>query len=200
MRIRKLSIEQAYSTSLTISSAITLASRCYILNVGVFEKLRNLLTIGRPLIPREPVSYRAIGVVRNRVREPRIGGWEDVRSDIFLKEDLSEALEGLEGFSHVIVVFHMHRVPDDERRTLRLPLNEEIASEIGLLATRVPLRPNAIGIAAVQVVWRRKNVLRVRGLDALDGSPVLDIKPYLPSYDAIADAKLPDWAVRAMQR
>jgi tRNA (adenine37-N6)-methyltransferase len=166
--------------------------------VGFLDILRDLLPIGRPLIRREPITYRAIGVVRNRIREPRTGGWEEERSDIFLKEELLPALEGLEGFSHVIVVFHMDRVPDDERRQLRLPLSPENATEIGLFATRIPLRPNAIGVAVVPVVWRRKSVLRVKGLDALDGSPVLDIKPYLPKYDSVPAAMLPDWAAKAM--
>jgi tRNA-Thr(GGU) m(6)t(6)A37 methyltransferase TsaA len=168
--------------------------------VGFIEKLRNWLPFGRPLLPREPVTYRPIGVVRNRIREPRAGGWEDVRSDLFLNEGLADSLDGIEGFSHVIVVFHMHRIPDDERRPSKLPLADENDGEIGLLATRGPLRPNAIGVAVVPVVWRRKNVLRVRGLDALHGSPVLDIKPYLPQYDSVTDARLPGWAIRAQER
>jgi tRNA-Thr(GGU) m(6)t(6)A37 methyltransferase TsaA len=168
--------------------------------VGLFDKLRNLLPIGRPLIRREPISYRAIGVVRNRIREPRTAGWEDVRSDIFLDESLAPALAGIDGFSHVIVVFHLDRIPDDERRVLSFASAEENEPEIGLFATRMPLRPNAIAVAVVPVVLRRKNVLRVRGLDALDGTPVLDLKPYLPKYDAVAGASLPDWAAKAMDR
>ncbi|HXH21313.1 MAG TPA: tRNA (N6-threonylcarbamoyladenosine(37)-N6)-methyltransferase TrmO [Dehalococcoidia bacterium] len=168
--------------------------------MGLLQKLRNFLPLGRPLIPRDPISYRAIGVVRNRVSEYRTAGWEDIRSDIFLREDLAPALEGIEGFSHVIVVFHMHTVSDDDRRLLTLPLAGENAGEIGLFATRIAVRPNAVGVSAVPVVWRRKNVLRVRGLDALNGTPVLDIKPYLPPYDSIPGATLPAWAQQAMQR
>jgi tRNA-Thr(GGU) m(6)t(6)A37 methyltransferase TsaA len=138
-------------------------------------------------------------VVRNRIREPRTTGWADVRSDIFLHDELAEALEGIDGFSHAIVVFHLDRIQDDERRPLRLPLAGENAAEIGLFATRIPLRPNAIGVAIVPIIWRRKSVLRVMGLDALNGSPVLDLKPYLPKYDAVPDARLPDWAISAME-
>jgi tRNA-Thr(GGU) m(6)t(6)A37 methyltransferase TsaA len=139
-------------------------------------------------------------VVRNRVSEYRTAGWEEVRSDIFFREDLAPALEGIEGFSHVVVVFHMHRVSDDDRRPLKLPLPGENDGEIGLFATRIAVRPNAIGVAAVPILWRRKNVLRVRGLDALDGTPVLDIKPYLPAYDAAGGATLPEWAQQATPR
>jgi tRNA-Thr(GGU) m(6)t(6)A37 methyltransferase TsaA len=159
--------------------------------MGVLNALRSLL--GRsPLIPREPIAYRAIGVVRNQIKESRPHGWEDVRSDILLRDDLVTALDGLEGFSHVIVVFHLDRVPEEARR-LRLPVGTD-AVERGVLATRSQLRPNAIGVAVVPILHRRKGVLRVRSLDALNGTPVLDLKPYLPPYDSVSDAKLPDWA------
>jgi tRNA-Thr(GGU) m(6)t(6)A37 methyltransferase TsaA len=168
----------------------------YIGRMNLLEKLRRFLPGGKPLIPREPIAYRAIGIVRNRVRESRPAGWEDVRSDIILRDELEPALDALEGFSHVIVVFHLNRVPE-EARSLTIPVgNEEAPRGRGVLATRSQLRPNPIGVSVVPVLHRRKSVLRVRGLDALDGTPVLDIKPYLPSYDSVPDAKLPDWAVR----
>ena len=158
------------------------------------DRLRALFP-GKPLIPNDPVSFRPLGVVRNRVRAPRSDGWEDVRSDIILHEDLATALDSLEGFSHVIVVFHLDRVPESARRQ-RVPVpGDADQPERGVLATRSQLRPNPIGVSVVSVLHRRQAVLRVRGLDALDGTPVLDLKPYLPSYDAVPDAKLPDWAV-----
>ena len=157
--------------------------------------VRDLLPGGDPIVPREPVSYRPIGVVRNRVRESRPDGWGDVRSDIILREDLISAIDPIEGFSHVIVVFDFHAVPDDVRR-LRIPVgNETPPPERGVLATRSQLRPNGIGVSVVRLVHRRKNVLRVTGLDAINGTPVMDIKPYLPDYDAVSDATLPSWAV-----
>jgi tRNA (Thr-GGU) A37 N-methylase len=67
----------------------------------------------------------------------------------------------------------------------------------GILATRSQLRPNPIGVSVVAIQHRRKGVLRVLGLDAIDGTPVLDLKPYLPPYDAVPDAGLPPWAKAA---
>lgn len=160
--------------------------------MSLLDRLRALLP-GKPLIPREPVSYRAIGVVRNRVRESRVSGWEDVRSDIILRDDLIDALDAIDGFSHVVVVFHLHRVPEDERR-LQVQVGVD-AKLRGALATRSHRRPNPIGVSVVPVLHRRKGVLRVQGLDALDGTPVLDIKPYLPAYDSVPGARLPDWAL-----
>jgi tRNA-Thr(GGU) m(6)t(6)A37 methyltransferase TsaA len=167
--------------------------------VGIVKTIHNLWPFANPLIRRDPVSYTAIGVVRNRIREHRAEGWEAVRSDLFLRPQFAEALNGVEGFSHVIVVFHMHRIDGGTDVRLTLPLADENDGEIGLFATRIPARPNAIGVAVVRLLRRRKNVLRVRGLDALDGSPVLDLKPYLPAYDSVPSATLADWARRAIE-
>ena len=160
--------------------------------VGFLDRLKGLLPRGRPLVPREPVTYRPVGVVHNHVRTSRLSGWDDVRSDIFLREDLAGALEGLDDFSHVIVVFHVDKVPESEQR-LRLPVGTD-GVERGVFATRSQRRPNAIGISVVPIVHRRLGVLRVVGLDAIDGTPVLDLKPYLPAFDAALDAKLAPWA------
>ena len=162
--------------------------------MSVVSRLKSYLPGGKPYIPREPISYKAIGVVRNHVRESRPDGWEDVRSDIILRDDLAAALDPIEGFSHVIVVFHIDGVPESARR-LTLPVGNEVPPpERGVLATRSQLRPNPIGVSVVEVMHRRKHVLRVKGLDALNGTPVLDLKPYLPQYDAVATATLPPWA------
>jgi tRNA-Thr(GGU) m(6)t(6)A37 methyltransferase TsaA len=164
--------------------------------MSILGFLRAILPGSRPIVPREPVSYLPIGVVRNRVRVSRPDGWQDVRSDIIFRDDLIPALDAIEGFSHVIVVFDIDRVPDAERR-LRITVgNEEEPPERGVLATRSQLRPNAIGTSVAKVMHRRKGVLRVLGLDALDSTSVLDIKPYLPDHDSVTEAKLPDWAKR----
>lgn len=155
-----------------------------------------MLPGGRPFIPRDPFSYRAIGVVRNRVREPRSVAWQDIRSDIILREELADALDAIEGFSHVIVVFHLDKVPDAARRLRVRVGNEESPPERGVLATRSQQRPTPIGVSVVRVLHRRQAVLRVKGLDAINGTPVLDVKPYLPEYDAVPDAKLPSWALK----
>jgi tRNA-Thr(GGU) m(6)t(6)A37 methyltransferase TsaA len=162
--------------------------------MSIATRIRRLLGGPKPLVPREPVVYQPIGVVRNRIQQPRLSGWHGVRSDIILRDDLAPALDDLDGFSHVLVVFHLDRVAETDR-----PVHTRIGGpggpEVGTFASRQPLRPNAIGISACHVVHRRQNVLRVEGLDALDGSPVLDLKPYLPPYDSVPDAKLPPWAV-----
>ena len=163
--------------------------------MSLFDKLSSRGRDDKPAIPGEPIVYRPIGVVHNRVKESRPSGWEDVRSEIVLLDELAPALEAIEGFSHLIIVYHLDRVPEDVRR-LQLPVGNEIPPpDRGVLATRSQLRPNPIGVSVVQLLGRDGVVLQVNGLDALDGTPVLDVKPYLPEYD-VYDATLPSWALR----
>lgn len=159
----------------------------------LLDWLRSLLGMRLPPVPREPAVFRPIGVVRNNVHE-RYEGWESVRSDLIFRDDLLEALDGIEGYSHVIVVFYLHAVPDEELTSGRIhPRGDPQYPLQGVLATRSQRRPNGIGVAVVPLLRRRRNVLRVRGLDAIHGTPVLDIKPYIPRYDSVPDAKVPDW-------
>jgi tRNA-Thr(GGU) m(6)t(6)A37 methyltransferase TsaA len=162
--------------------------------MNLLGRILDVFSRARALIPAEPVTYVPIGVVRNPVRKSRLDGWESVKSDIILREDLEPALDAIEGFSHVIVVFHIDRVPEQAQRLQIEVGNEDEPPPRGVLATRSQLRPNPIGTSVVRVLHRRKNAVRVQGLDALDGTPVLDIKPYLPAYDAVPDAALPPWA------
>jgi tRNA-Thr(GGU) m(6)t(6)A37 methyltransferase TsaA len=146
--------------------------------------------------PLPEVSLRPIGVVRNGVRQPRAEGWEGVESRIVLRRDLSPALLGLADYSHVIVVFWLHLVPEELRggRLQLHPRDDPRYPLQGVLATRSQSRPNPLGVAAVPLLAVRGHVLRVRGLDAVDGTPVLDIKPYIPHYDAVPAARIPAWA------
>ena len=164
--------------------------------IRFLESLLRRLGIRTTPIPREPVSLRPIGVVRNNVFDPQPSGWENVRSDLLILEELTDALEGIDAYSHIIVVFSCHLVPEEERATGRIrPRDDARLPEQGVLATRSQRRPSALGVAVVPLVRRRKNVVRVMGLDAIDGTPVLDIKPYLPHYDSVVDAGVPDWAL-----
>jgi tRNA-Thr(GGU) m(6)t(6)A37 methyltransferase TsaA len=155
--------------------------------------LARVFATRRRVVPREPAVMRPIGIVRNAIAAPRPDGWRALRSDIILREELSPMLDGIDGYSHLIIVFAFHRVPESERREHIAPHDDRIPEQ-GVLATRSQLRPNPVGVAVVPLLKRRKNILRVEGLDAIDGTPILDIKPYYPSYDAVSSAAVPDWA------
>lgn len=148
------------------------------------------------------IRLTPIGIVRNGVKEPQPHGWADVVSRIVIKPDISDALLGLDGYSHVIVLFWPHRVPDDVRGSKRQlhPMDDERNPLMGVLATRSQIRFNPVLVSPVRLLGVKGNVLRVRGLDAIDGTPVIDIKPYMPHYDAVADAKGPRWLSEARER
>ena len=143
------------------------------------------------------ITLKAIGCVRNEIKQPVRESWEEVVSDIVVDNSLIEALDNLEEFSHIIVLYWMHRVTVSGPVPTKVhPKGKQELPLVGLFATRSPNRPNPIGKATVRLLQRQDNVLKVKGLDAIDGTPVLDIKPYLPEYDAATDAKVPPWITK----
>ena len=136
-----------------------------------------------------------IGVVRNEVKTPIRQGWGTIVSDLVVDERYTEALDGLEDYSHVVVIVWMDRadVPGSMKRHVQ---GREELPIVGIFATRGPSRPNAIGVTAVPMLSRERNVLRVQGLDAIDGTPLLDIKPYTPAFDRVEHARVPGWCER----
>ncbi len=144
---------------------------------------------------KEQVVVRHIGHARNTVKEvkPMRDAWKDIVSEVVLEPALADGLQGLEGFSHIMVVYWMHRV-DEERRVARAAAAGGDGPPAGTFALRTPNRPNPIGVAMVRLIECRDNVLRVVGLDAVDGTPVLDIKPYSPRHDTVSEPTIPGWA------
>jgi len=139
---------------------------------------------------------RPIGrVVRGRPWPPGNEPWEEQAAEIELDPAWADALDDLDGFSHVWVLWWLDRAPAGDTPTaLRVhPEGRDEIPEVGLFATRSPRRPNPIAITAVRLLERRGNRLRVLGLDACLGSPILDLKPYLRRGDLIADAATPAW-------
>lgn len=120
-------------------------------------------------------------------------------SIIQMREDLTEALIGLEFFSHIHVIYHQHRKKDwlkligvegEEAASLTIPFPSEPACQ-GVYSSRSPSRPSALGSCVVELVRCTGSRLYVKGLDAIDGTPVLDIKIYIPDYDAFPLAETP---------
>jgi tRNA-Thr(GGU) m(6)t(6)A37 methyltransferase TsaA len=117
-------------------------------------------------------------------------------SDIVVDCELTQALEGIKEFSHVFVLFWLHEISSKERETLKVhPRGRRDMPLLGVFATRTNLRPNPIGLTLVDLVKVEGNVLTVRGLDAFDGTPVLDLKPY-DFWDMAKDARVPEWWIK----
>jgi len=142
-------------------------------------------------------SLDAIGTVSSQIKHPRERGWEKAVSTIVVDESLTEALDGLEEFSHIMVLYWMHQVPAPGKLPLKVhPRGRQELPLVGLFATRSPRRPNPVGLATVRLIQRRGNILEVEGLDAIDGTPVIDIKPFLPDYDCPAKAEVAPWITK----
>jgi tRNA-Thr(GGU) m(6)t(6)A37 methyltransferase TsaA len=140
------------------------------------------------------IALQPIGVVRNEVREHKRSGWGEVTSEVVVDEELVESLEGLEEFSHIIVAFWMHKAPGGMKHPVKVhPRGRADLPLVGLFATRTPFRPNSLGVSVVKLVEINQNVLTVVGLDAMDGTPVIDIKPFMPPLDNPAEVRMPDW-------
>jgi tRNA-Thr(GGU) m(6)t(6)A37 methyltransferase TsaA len=138
----------------------------------------------------EPIGYietpfkERFGTPRQPSLVPSSWGTLTLRKEL----NLNGAFEGLEGFSHVWLVFVFHQNTNKVVRAKVYPPRME-GEKTGLFATRTPHRPNPIGLSAVKLEKIDGNTLYFSGVDLLDGTPILDIKPYLPSSDSIADAK-----------
>lgn len=135
----------------------------------------------------EPVGFVKTEAVGNEVRN------KNVVSQIVFREELAEALEGVEEFSHLFVLFWLHEMSDEDRKLMKVhPRGRSDMPLLGIFATRTPHRPNPIGLTRVKLLKIEANVVTVQGLDAFDGTPVLDIKPF-DSWDTTDDYKVPDW-------
>lgn len=142
------------------------------------------------------ITLNPIGFVRNKVgQKPKPGyDWQKVVSDIVVDSSLSEALDNLDEFSHIIVFYWMHHSAATGQLPTKIhPKGRRELPLVGLFASRSPHRPNPVGKATVRLLERQGNILKVEGLDAIDGTPVLDIKPYIPGYDSVNNAKVPPW-------
>lgn len=144
---------------------------------------------------KKTFTVTAIGTVKCPVTEMSQGGWAKIDSEIHIDPALAGGLQGLAGFSHILVTFALDRALgfDPAKQLMRKPRGRDDLDAVGVFAQRTKFRPNPIGITAVQLRGIEGNVVKVRGLDALDGTPVLDIKPYMPPFDRMEDVKMPEW-------
>jgi tRNA-Thr(GGU) m(6)t(6)A37 methyltransferase TsaA len=144
--------------------------------------------------PHAAISYRPVGVVRGPFT--RLEGMplqavagQEVRGRIELRPDLVAGVKDLDGFSHLHVVSHLHRGSAGGLEAF--PFLDRSAAR-GIFATRSPRHPNPIGLSVVRLLAVEGATLEIEGLDLLDGTPVLDIKPYVPQFDAF-DAERTGW-------
>lgn len=164
---------------------------------------------------------RPVGVVRSALKEPslRVGSGDlepartegagreekarkvhELISEIVIDPRLEGILDGIEEFSHILVLYWPHKLPEEKRNVIKVhPMGRRDLPLVGVFATCSPARPNPVLVTAVRLLERRGNVLKVQGLEAIDGSPIIDLKPYNPHYHLAKDVRLSGWMARALR-
>jgi tRNA-Thr(GGU) m(6)t(6)A37 methyltransferase TsaA len=148
------------------------------------------------------IMLKSIGSVNSPRVQAEDDLWGDVSSTITLDATTftDDSLAGLAQFSHVEVVFFMNQVrPDKIVSTARHPRNNTAWPKIGIFAQRGKNRPNQIGVTVCEVIKIDGLKILVRGLDAIDGTPVLDIKPYLTEFAPRGEVRQPEWSKELMK-
>lgn len=136
------------------------------------------------------IVCRPVGVAHTENHDPQKTPVQPVyapeklgRIEIFT--EYARGLLDLEGFSHIYVLYHLHRA--GEPNLIVKPFLQDV--EHGVFATRAPCRPNGIGLSIVELLMRQRNVLFIRGADFLDQTPIMDIKPYIPRFDHVVTTR-----------
>ena len=163
---------------------------------------------------RQSVTLYPVGVISSPIKEPILkAGASDLEmnehresikehqraikktiSTITIMQEYQELLDGIEDFSHALILYWPHLL-EPERRTLKKvhPMGRKDLPLTGIFATRSPARPNPVLVSVVRILEREENVLKVMGLEAVEGSPVLDIKPHISAYDSKETPKVSSW-------
>ena len=136
------------------------------------------------MMEEKKIVFHSIGVIHSPFQDPagmpiQPSAAEGVEGTVVLDPMLQEGLKDLEGFSHLILLYHFHQAAEPD--LLVKPFLDQ--KKRGVFATRAPRRPNGIGFSVVRLLEIRKNKLHITNLDILDGTPLLDIKPYVPFFD-----------------
>lgn len=138
----------------------------------------------------DEVSFKPIGIIRSLFKRPEGTPIQPVSSsgkgEVVVYPEYQKGLKDLEGFSHLILIYYFHLAC--KVQLLVKPYMDENLH--GVFATRAPARPNPIGISVVRLLKVENNVLHVENLDVVDGTPLLDIKPYVPDFDCVNETEV----------
>ncbi|MBA7502702.1 tRNA (adenine(37)-N6)-methyltransferase [subsurface metagenome] len=130
------------------------------------------------------IKYKPIGVIHSPFKEPKgtpiqPAGGKGIDGMVEVFPEYAEGLKDVEGFSHIILIYHFHLSKESLLKVKPYMDNEAH----GVFAMRGPSRPNSIGISVVRLIKIRENILHIQDIDIVDGTPLLDIKPYVPEFD-----------------
>jgi len=136
------------------------------------------------------IKYKPIGIIHSPFKEPKGMPIQsavamDIEGTVEIFPEYAEGIESIEGFSHIILIYHFH-LSKKAKLKVKPYMDDKLR---GVFATRAPSRPNPIGLSTVKIVEIKGRKIHVKGLDIVDGTPLLDIKPYVPEFD-VRDAKI----------
>lgn len=139
----------------------------------------------------DAISYRPIGVIHSQFKEIlgmpiQAAAAIGIPGSVDIFPEYAEGLRDIDGFSHLILIYHLHLV--QEYKLIVHPYLDD--QPHGIFATRAPRRPNPIGLSIVRLITVRDATLTVQDVDMVDGTPLLDIKPWVPEFDARSDARI----------
>jgi tRNA (adenine37-N6)-methyltransferase len=148
------------------------------------------------------ITINPIGYVRSSRDDTSDDNWGAIEARVELCPDFnSEALDGIEEFSHVEIIFFFDRVPEDKiERGSRHPRGNPAWPKVGIFAQRGKNRPNRLGVSVAKLIRRDGRQLFLIGLDAVNGTPVLDIKPVMREFLPVEEVRQPAWAHELMAR
>ncbi|HHH36995.1 MAG TPA: tRNA (N6-threonylcarbamoyladenosine(37)-N6)-methyltransferase TrmO [Epsilonproteobacteria bacterium] len=118
-------------------------------------------------------------------------GAKDLFATIEFDAQYQDGLQDLEGFSHVYLIYYFHKVKEPKMSVI--PFNDRTHAPRGVFSTRTPMHPNSLGLSVVELVSVEENVVTIKGVDILDGTPLLDIKPYIENFDKVEGEVRSGW-------
>jgi tRNA-Thr(GGU) m(6)t(6)A37 methyltransferase TsaA len=142
------------------------------------------------------IIMNKIGVVKtpfnsliNMPVQPK--GAKETYATIEIEKKYQDGLKDLDGFSHAYLIYHFHKVNDYKLNVV--PFNDKTNTSRGVFSTRTPMHPNNIGLSIVKIIKIEKNIITIQGVDVLNNTPLLDIKPYIENFDKIDETTKSGW-------
>lgn len=146
------------------------------------------------------IKFIQIGTIHSPFKVPRGTSIQsvaatEIKGTVEIFPQFAEGMQDMDGFSHVILIYHFHLVKETSLKVV--PFMDDQMH--GIFSTRAPNRPNPIGISVVRLVRIEGNILHIQDLDIVDGTPLLDMKPYVPEFD-VRDAEKSGWLQKNMDQ
>jgi len=146
------------------------------------------------------ISLNSIGKVKSTRKKPLDDNWYNETCSIVIADNYpTEMLTGIDSFSHLEIIYHFHLADDAFKTIARHPRDNKEWPAVGIFAQRTKNRPNKLGVTKVELISVEGNILHVKGLDAIDGTPVLDIKPVIKAFEIQGEIKEPNWCAELMK-